>query len=81
MKESNVLNDIKTATEFIHSKVSKKPEMGLILGSGLGGVSSEITDAVCIPYGEIPGFPSSTVQGHKGDFERDGRQSGRPSAR
>ena len=43
-----------------------KPKTAIILGSGLGELASEITDAVEIPYGEIPNFPISTVEGHSG---------------
>ena len=43
-----------------------KPKTAIILGSGLGELASEITDAVEIPYEEIPNFPVSTVEGHSG---------------
>jgi purine-nucleoside phosphorylase len=42
------------------------PETALILGTGLGAVVDEISDAVTLPYGEIPGFPVSTAPGHEG---------------
>ncbi|ADI26217.1 purine-nucleoside phosphorylase [Geobacillus sp. G4] len=42
------------------------PEIGLILGSGLGVLADEIEEAVRIPYEDIPGFPVSTVEGHAG---------------
>lgn len=42
------------------------PEIGMILGSGLGDLAEEVTDAVRIPYAEIPNFPLSTVHGHSG---------------
>ena len=45
-----------------------KPKIGLILGSGLGVLADEIKNAVKIPYGEIPGFPESTVEGHAGQL-------------
>ena len=41
---------------------------GLVLGSGLGAFGDQIDDAQAIPYGEIPGFPTSAVAGHKGRF-------------
>ncbi|HIF14280.1 MAG TPA: purine-nucleoside phosphorylase, partial [Bacteroidetes bacterium] len=44
------------------------PEIGLILGSGLGVLADEIIDPVCIPYGDIPSFPVSTVEGHSGQL-------------
>ncbi len=42
------------------------PSVGIILGTGLGGLVSEITVEYTIPYTDIPGFPQSTVQGHSG---------------
>ncbi|AZB43415.1 purine-nucleoside phosphorylase [Bacillus sp. FJAT-42376] len=56
------------AAEFIQSKIGQAPEIGLILGSGLGVLADEIEEAVKIPYGEIPGFPVSTVEGHAGQL-------------
>ncbi len=44
----------------------KDPEVGLVLGSGLGDMVDEIEDAIRIPYEEIPDFPVSTVAGHAG---------------
>ncbi len=42
------------------------PDVGLVLGSGLGGFAATVEDAVEIPYGEIPGWPVSTAMGHAG---------------
>ncbi|ADH99702.1 purine-nucleoside phosphorylase [Salisediminibacterium selenitireducens] len=56
------------ARQFIESKLDKKPSIGLILGSGLGVLADEIESPVVIPYNEIPGFPASTVAGHKGQL-------------
>lgn len=42
------------------------PEIGIVLGSGLGGLAAEIEDAVRVPFGEVPGFPAATVIGHAG---------------
>src|SRR5437763_12427699 len=47
-----------------HSNV--QPSIGIILGSGLGGLSNKIADAVRIPFGDIPGFPEANVAGHEG---------------
>lgn len=44
------------------------PEVGIVLGSGLGRLADSIGDAVTIPYRDIPGFPLSTAAGHKGNF-------------
>jgi purine-nucleoside phosphorylase len=44
-----------------------KPRHGIVLGSGLGSLVAELTDAVRIPYGDLPGFPVSAVSGHAGE--------------
>jgi purine-nucleoside phosphorylase len=44
----------------------RRPLVGIVLGSGLGAFADELTDAVEIPYGEIPGWPRSTAVGHAG---------------
>lgn len=59
---------IKACVAAIREKTSFVPEIGLILGSGLGDYADRIQDAVVIPYSELPGFPVSTVQGHAGQF-------------
>lgn len=54
------------AAAFIRSKCKTEPQIGLILGSGLGDLADEIKNDTVIPYGEIPYFPVSTVPGHAG---------------
>ena len=56
----------KAAVAHIRSLTPIHPRIGIILGSGLGGFASQVTDAVTIPYAEIPHFPQSTVVGHSG---------------
>jgi xanthosine phosphorylase len=46
----------------------RTPRLGIVLGSGLGGLADLLDDATAIPYAEIPGFPVSTVPGHAGRF-------------
>ncbi len=46
--------------------ISTLPPLGLVLGSGLGGLADEAEDAVVIPYADIPGFPVPSVAGHSG---------------
>ncbi|MEH6943036.1 purine-nucleoside phosphorylase [Bacillus sp. JJ722] len=58
----------KISAEYIKEKVNGTPEIGLILGSGLGVLADEIENAVAIPYNEIPNFPVSTVEGHAGQL-------------
>jgi len=60
------LIQIGEALNFIQSKTKIKPEIGIILGTGLGGLADEIDVAKYIPYGEIPHFPVSTVESHEG---------------
>jgi purine-nucleoside phosphorylase len=42
------------------------PEVGIVLGSGLGGLADELEDAVAIPFAELPGWPAATAPGHVG---------------
>ncbi|MFC5699811.1 purine-nucleoside phosphorylase [Cohnella faecalis] len=59
---------IDEAAAYIASRTKVKPEIGLILGSGLGVIGDELEDAVTLPYEEIPHFPVSTVEGHAGEL-------------
>ncbi|MDI3546681.1 MAG: purine-nucleoside phosphorylase [Halanaerobiales bacterium] len=69
--------EIKEAAEYIKQKIDLEPEVGLILGSGLGILAEEIEDSIVIPYQEIPNFPVSTVEGHAGRLVI-GRLEGKP---
>lgn len=69
-----LLDDAKT---FIEQRLSHKPKIALILGSGLGSLADKISNPIIIPYNDIPHFPISTVEGHKGQFvfgELEGKQ-------
>jgi purine-nucleoside phosphorylase len=57
---------ITEAVEFIKKIYSDKPAVGIVLGSGLGSFTNEIKIETEIPYGDIPHFPVSTVEGHSG---------------
>ena len=57
---------IKVAADYILEKSNYKPELALILGSGLGAIADTIKEAEYYNYSEIPGFPVSTVEGHAG---------------
>jgi len=57
---------IKAAKAIRKRAASQQPAFGIILGSGLGGLSKSIASAVRVPFGEIPGFPEATVAGHEG---------------
>ena len=66
-QEKNWLETIQETSEFIKQRVGGKlPKTAIILGTGLGEVVNHINIEVEIPYSEIPNFPVSTVQGHKG---------------
>ncbi|MGL5574902.1 MAG: purine-nucleoside phosphorylase [Sarcina sp.] len=57
---------IKVAADYILEKSKYKPELALILGSGLGAIADTIEEAEYYNYSDIPGFPVSTVEGHAG---------------
>jgi len=54
--------------ESLRRKVDFKPEIAIVLGSGLGDYADSIDIAATVPYEEIEGFPVSTISGHKGQF-------------
>lgn len=56
------------AARTIRARTTAEPRIAIVLGSGLGGFAEEFEDAVAIPYREIPGFVSSTAQGHVGSL-------------
>ena len=57
------------AADFLKRQLGDlKPEVGIVLGSGLGKLAESILDPITIPYRTIPGFPVSTAIGHKGNF-------------
>ena len=62
----SMLENIKESYEYIKSKTSVEPSIGIILGTGLGGLVKEIEIIDEIPYEDIPHFPLSTVQSHTG---------------
>ena len=57
---------VQETVSYIKSKTNFTPEYGVILGSGLGSFTEDIQIEYTLPYSEIPNFPVSTVQGHKG---------------
>ncbi|WP_059103566.1 purine-nucleoside phosphorylase [Shouchella shacheensis] len=64
----SLLDKIKESVTFIQEKGALKPEIGLILGSGLGELADEIKNPTNIAYEDIPHFPVSTVEGHAGQL-------------
>ena len=67
------------SARFLRERIGCQPVLGLVLGSGLGALADDLTDAVRIPYEEIPGFPRSTVASHAGQLAV-GKLSGKPVA-
>jgi purine-nucleoside phosphorylase len=61
-----MLERIKATANYIKERIGVSPEIGIILGTGLGGLVNEIEILDSIPYREIPNFPISTVDGHAG---------------
>ncbi len=60
------LGQIDHLAEIIRSRVRQKPHIGIILGTGLGGLADTVQAATIIPYQELPDWPVSTVVGHTG---------------
>ena len=60
-------DQVAEAAAFLKARLgSRAPLVGIVLGSGLGAVADAVADPVIVPYGEIPHFPQSTVEGHSG---------------
>ena len=63
-----MLEKINQTADFLRSKVTDIPHIGIILGTGLGALVDYIDDKTFIPYADIPNFPISTVEGHSGNL-------------
>jgi purine-nucleoside phosphorylase len=66
MNMTNLMTQLQETAQFIQSKIAAKADTAIILGSGLGNLSTKIETEFEIPYSSIPNFPVSTVEGHKG---------------
>jgi purine-nucleoside phosphorylase len=64
----SLLAEVRAAADAARAILRRKPRVAIILGTGLGGLAREIRDARRLPYAEIPGFPSSTVESHAGQL-------------
>jgi purine-nucleoside phosphorylase len=65
-KEKVLFDKINEAVRVVREKTPLKPQIAIILGTGLGGLAEDIEDKVGIPYSEIPHFPTPTVETHAG---------------
>ncbi len=64
-----MLEKIQQTVSYLQGKLGDfSPEIGIILGTGLGGLADEIETEAIFPYKDIPNFPVSTVEGHKGNL-------------
>lgn len=61
-----MLQKIQETADFLKGKIKNRPKTGIILGTGLGNLVTQIADKIEIPYESIPNFPVSTVEGHSG---------------
>ena len=66
---TDTLRTIHAASDALVERMEgRKPEIGIVLGSGLGKLADQIENPLVIPYSDLPGFPVSTAIGHKGNF-------------
>lgn len=56
------------AAQFVLSRTGMRPGIALVLGSGLGGFADDLTEAVRLPYGDIPHYPRTSAEGHAGQL-------------
>jgi purine-nucleoside phosphorylase len=74
---ASLFDRVQGAAEVVRRRSALVPEVGIILGTGLGGLAREIAVEAEVPYADIPGFPLSTVETHAGKLLL-GRLGGRP---
>ena len=71
------LAHIDAAAAAVRERITHQPRIGLILGSGLGGLAESVESPEIVPYGDLPNWPVSTVIGHSGRLVI-GRLEGQP---
>jgi len=64
----DLYTQIEQARAAVAARLTVTPRVALILGSGLGSLADELDNAAVVPYAEAPGFPRSTVHGHRGEL-------------
>ena len=62
----SLVDNVREAATFVGGKTRLRPQIGIVLGSGLGAFADSLAGATSIPYEEVPHFPRSSVVGHKG---------------
>jgi len=68
MQSYYTLEQIDQVADAVRAKINIKPRVGIILGSGLNELAASVENAITIPYGELPHWPVSTVEGHVGQL-------------
>lgn len=68
VQESNQFDQISLAASLLQSHWPARPQVGIVLGTGLGSLADQIESPVRIPYDEVPGFPRATALAHTGQF-------------
>ena len=68
MKTADLFDRVEAAAHHLRREVEEPPTIAVVLGSGLGVLADRLTDAITVPYAEIPHFPSPTVHGHRGNL-------------
>jgi len=75
---SELKDRITAAADAVRATASLKPEVAIILGTGLGGIADDVVDPVAVSYDDIPGFPSGKLAGHAGRYVV-GTYAGKPT--
>ena len=70
---SDLLRTIEEAKAFVSGRIRVRPEVGIVLGTGLGQFAAALDDAVVLPYSEIPHMPVTAVESHAANLERAAR--------
>jgi purine-nucleoside phosphorylase len=64
--DDDYYSQVRLAADVVRGRVNGAPEVGVVLGSGLGGLADALQDPVSLPYEQLPHWPASTVAGHEG---------------
>jgi purine-nucleoside phosphorylase len=78
-QSSFVIQQIQEVVDSLQPRLLEKPQVGIVLGSGLGGFAQHVEQPVAIPYSEVPHFQNPSVDGHEGRI-LFGRANGVPVA-